>query len=227
MQKHLKLQSAKAEARSALTRHLKMLSDIREHSITANQSKSEFIYLMAIPIIYAAWEGFFRISCSICLRRICHRGRKSKRYNPKYSTLWLQKEPFINSFFDSILNNMQPGRAQTMTGGRFNALARLSDNLNRWHETPLDHLTDFDKLVMTHSNVNRDITQLNAEIIGIDLAGIDFSRIDELLNRRNQIAHGGIINYPREETVENLINYTERLINSFHTSVENWLSSSR
>jgi hypothetical protein len=227
MRKHLRLQSAKSEAQSALARHLKILSDVQDHSITRNTEKDQFLYLMAIPVIYAAWEGFFRISCSICLRRKCYVGKKSKNYDAIYSTLWLQKEAFVSSFLTSLVNGMQLGRAQKKIGqGQFNAISKFSENLAEWHERPLNHLADFDKLVMTHSNVNREVTELNADIIGIDLSTIDFSRIDELVNRRNEIAHGGMVNYPTETTIVELLQYTQILIGAFHACVGTWLDAS-
>lgn len=227
MGKHLRLASAKAEIRSALSRHQRMLDDVRLHSMTNNQAKNEFLYLMAIPVIYAAWEGFFRISCSICLRRKCLVGAKSKKYDSSYSTLWLQKEPFLSSFLQSLVSAMQLGRVQKKLGnGQFNAIAKFSANLGEWRDRPLDHLADFDALVMTHSNVNKDVTAINCGIIGIDLSGVDFSRLDELLNRRNEIAHGGMMALPSEDIVEKLLVYTHDLIDAFHDSVCSWLSSS-
>lgn len=227
MSKHLRLQSAKLEAKIALARHIKILEDVKFFSVTSNPLKQEFLYLMAIPVIYAAWEGYFRISCSICLRRKCQRGKKSKAYESTYSTLWLQKEKFVSSFLDSLTSAMQLGRVQKKIGnGRFNAIAKFSDSLGQWRERPLDHLTDFDKLVMTHSNVNKDVAEINSEIIGINISTIDFSKLDELLNRRNEIAHGGMLNYPNDIVVIGLLEYTQNLISQFHSSVDQWLSAS-
>jgi hypothetical protein len=223
---HLKLNSAKNEIRSALDRHLQMLEDVRTHSITNNEEKKEFLYLMAVPVIYAAWEGYFRLSCSICLRRKCYRGKKSKCYESSYSTLWLQKETFVASFLQGLVASMQLGRVQKKIGnGQFNAISKFSSNLGNWREQPLDHLTDFDKLVMTHSNVNKEVTEINSKIIGLNLDLVNFSRIDELLNRRNEIAHGGIRNSIGEDDVKNLIDYTKELIAGFHGAVDTWLHS--
>lgn len=227
MSKHLRLQSARSEAKNALERHLKMLDEVLDHSVTRNVDKDKFLYLMAIPVIYAAWEGFFRISCSICLRRKCQLGKKSKRYEFDYSTLWLQKESFVTSFLDTLVSGMSLGRAQKkLNQGQFSAISKFSRSLADWHERPLNHLADFDKLVMTHSNVNKEVAQLNAAIIGVDVAEVDFSRIDELLNRRNEIAHGGIVTYPTENTVIDLIRYTKKLITGFNGCIGRWLEIS-
>lgn len=227
MTRHLPLTSARQEIKSARTRHQKMLADIRHHSISNNQGKDEFLFLMAIPVIYAAWEGYFRLACSICLKRQCYVGRKAKQYNGKYAALWLQKEGFFDSFLQRLINSMQLGRApKRVNAGKFIAVSEFAGKMGQWLETPINHLSDFDELVMTYSNVNRDVAELNSGVIGLDISGVDFSKLDELLNRRNQIAHGGLVDYPREDTVIQLLDYTGRLIDSFHESVEAWFANS-
>jgi len=79
---------------------------------------------------------------------------------------------------------------------------------------------------MTYSNVNKDVALLNSAVIGLDISQVDFSRLNELLNRRNEIAHGGLVNYPRESNVVELLDYTGTLIDSFHSSIEAWLVNS-
>ncbi|WP_322881100.1 MAE_28990/MAE_18760 family HEPN-like nuclease [Pandoraea sputorum] len=227
MARHLPLTSAKQETRSARNRHKAMLDNIRLHSITNNVEKQDFLFLMAVPVIYAAWEGYFRIACSICLRRQCHIGQKARKYGAKYSTLWLQKESFFDSFLQNLFNAMQLGRAQKkLNAGKFTALSEFSHKLAGWLEQPINHLSNFDDLVMTYSNVNRDVVLLNCGVIGINVDNVDFSKLNELLNRRNDIAHGGIVDYPREATVNELLDYTAGLIDSFHASVETWLVGS-
>lgn len=226
MVRHLKLQSAKAELTDALQRHLGMLSNINLHCIVNNREKNEFLYLMAVPVIYAAWEGYFRISCSICLRRICYREKKAKLYPEKYAALWLQKESFVDSFLQLLFNSMQIGRPQKkLNAGKFNALAKFSTDTRNWLERPVNHLYNFDDLVMTYSNVNKEVALLNSEIIGFQVGEIDFSRLDELLNRRNEIAHGGIVDYPREQTINELLNYTRGLINGLNLAIIEWLQA--
>ncbi|MRJ21332.1 hypothetical protein FRT60_13470 [Pseudomonas haemolytica] len=221
---HLRLPSAKTEAKQALERHLQILSDIRERCISNNQANDGFLYMMAIPIIYAAWEGYFKISCSICLRRYCIRGRKVKGYDNMYAALWLQKEGFLASFLQKLLNTMSLGTPpKKQAAGKFNILSDFTSDMKLWLERPVDHFTDFDSLVMTHSNVNKGVAELNSKIIGLDISHIDFGRLDNLLEQRNSIAHGGFVAYPTLNNIDELLIYTKNLIESFHASIIDWL----
>jgi hypothetical protein len=224
--KHLKLVEAKSEAKEALRRHLDILDNIEKHTLTNNQEKDEFLYLMSIPIIYAAWEGYFRIACSICLRRTCHRGKKIKNYSNEYSTLWLQRESFVESFLTKLFNSMALGKQpKKLNSGRYNALTDFTGNIKNWLEEPADHLKNFDDLVMTYSNINKEVTELNSKIIGFDISAINLGRLDDLLGRRNNIAHGGLIDYPKENTITELLEYTRQLLKDFHSSIDTWLAT--
>lgn len=224
MKRHIKLNEARAESDAALLRHKEILDNIEKHAITNNPDKDEFLYLMSIPVIYAAWEGFFRISCSICLRRKFFKGKKVKRYDESYAALWLQKEGFLNSFLDRLFSSMNLGKPpKNANAGRYHALASFTGSIMQWLETPADHLQNFDDLVMTHSNVNKDVALINCKIIGIDVSGLSFGRLNDLLGRRNEIAHGGLIDYPSEQVVIDLLSYTNGLLNDFNQAVNDWL----
>lgn len=227
MTRHLKFHDARAEAKKALERHLDILNNIKKHCITNNHEKDEFLYLMSIPVIYAAWEGFFRISCSICLRRKFHREQKFKLYDDAYATLWLQREGFVDSFFDKLFNSVSLGKKpKKLSTGRYGALTNFTGKIKEWLEKPANHLTNFDELVMTYSNINKEVTELNSTIIGLDLTNVKLGRLDDLVGQRNNIAHGGLIDYPKENTINDLIDYTENLLNEFHSSVTAWLRNS-
>ena len=223
---HLPKRGATKELDDALVRHLNILSDLQKWCIDENRAKEPFFYLLAIPIIYSAWEGYFRITCSICLRRLCHQGRRIRTFDHKYTTLWLQREGFVESFLQSLLNSMTPGRdSRKISPGRFNALAKFSENTSQWLDQPINHATNFDDLVMTYSNVNPEVAKLNCGIIGIDVTNVDFSKLNEIIERRNNIAHGGLIQYPRETNVVELIAYSRTLLNSFGGSVKTWIAT--
>ncbi len=182
---------------------------------------------MSIPVIYAAWEGFFRISCSICLRRKFHVERKLKSYEDAYATLWLQRESFVDSFFDKLFNSVSLGKKpKKLNTGRYGALTIFTGKIKEWLEKPANHLTNFDELVMTYSNINKEVTELNSTIIGLDITNVKLGRLDDLVGQRNNIAHGGLIDYPKENTINDLIDYTENLLTEFHTSVTLWLKNS-
>jgi hypothetical protein len=223
---HLKKRAAQGEAAYALKSHLDILADVRKWCLTENEGKEKFYYLLALPIVYSAWEGFFRVSCAICLRRNCVLGNKAKSYRAAYSTLWLQKESFLESFFRTLFNSMSLGKDnRKINAGRFHSLTDFVSDLNAWLDNPLDHAQDFDKLVMTYSNVNEDIARLNCGIIGIDVTGIDFSKLNEVVGRRNDVAHGGLIAYPDEAKIVELVVYTENLLKQFPGRIVAWLQA--
>lgn len=226
MTNHLSKSSARTEINDALARHLEILDNVTKCCITSNGEKEQFYYLLAIPIIYSAWEGYFRVVCSICLRRICIRGVKAKKYKHQYSALWLQRESFTESFIKTLFNSMTLGTDIRKTNpGRFKALSKFSSDINNWLESPINHAVNFDRLIMTYSNVNQDVVKLNCEIIGIDIVTVDFSKLDELLSRRNDISHGGLINYPKEDEVKELVLYTDSLLKSFNACIVAWIKA--
>lgn len=222
---HLQKRDATKEIHAALQRHLKLLEGLEKWCITENSTKEPFFYLLAIPILYSAWEGYFRLTCSICLRRLCHQGRRVRKFDYKYTTLWLQREGFVEAFLKNLFNSMTPGRAiKKANAGRFNALATFSEKTSQWLDRPIKHTENFDDLVMTYSNVNPEVAKLNCDIIGIDVTTVDFSKLNEILERRNNIAHGGLINYPNEDTLISLINYARSLLTQFDSCVNLWVS---
>jgi hypothetical protein len=216
---------ARAEVNDAKSRHDALLEEVRDHCVTRNSSKLEIYYLLAIPVVYAAWEGYFKLVCSICIKRQCDSAVKAKDYSQKFAALWLQKEPFFLSFLDKTTAAMQLGRTVKAGGKQFLPLVELSEKLAHWHDNPVDDSVDFASLVMTHSNVNADVAKINAVAIGLDLRGVTFGKLDELLSRRNDIAHGGLLTYPKEHEVIELIDYALRLIDTFNTSAVNWIST--
>jgi hypothetical protein len=221
---HLRLSSAKLEAKQALNRHLKILDDINSRCIASNTANDGFLYLMSIPIIYAAWEGYFKIACSICLRRHCRPGQKVSSYPDIYAALWLQKEGFLASFLQKLLNTMTLGTPPKKKGaGKFDSLTEFTSSMKAWLGSPVDHLIDFDSLVMTHSNVNKSVAELNAKIIGLDVSNVSLGRLDSLLEQRNSIAHGGLITYPTKINVEETLDYARNVITEFHQAVVTWL----
>lgn len=222
---HLRLTSAKLEARQALDRHLRILDDINSRCVVSNTTNDGFLYLMSIPIIYAAWEGYFKIACSICLRRHCRPGKRVSSYSDIYAALWLQKEGFLESFLQRLLNTMTLGAPSRPSAGKFNILTEFTGAMKTWLGAPVDHLIDFDALVMTHSNVNKKVAELNAKILGLDISNVRLGRLDTLIEQRNNIAHGGLITYPTRANIEDTLKYARELITEFHEAVIDWLNA--
>ncbi|WP_156403512.1 MAE_28990/MAE_18760 family HEPN-like nuclease [Achromobacter sp. Root170] len=217
--------AARAELVDAKQRYTDMLAEFEGRCVVNNAAKDGFLYLMAIPVIYSAWEAYFKMTMSICLKRLHSQSRKANRCDASYVALWLQKEGFVTGFLQNLLNAMNPGTdiSKKLNMGKFKALADFSRDMAIWHSKPVP-AQRFEDLVMTHSNINRAVVEANAEIIGLDLNSLNFGRLDELLSRRNDISHGGLVALPQEATVQALFGYVKNLISDFHCAVLRWLS---
>jgi RiboL-PSP-HEPN len=216
--------SARAEVADAEKRHVEFLGEIRRVTVTENTANEKYSYLMAVPMIYSVWEGYFRLACSICFKRI-HLTGKAKDQEDAYATLLLQREPFVESFLRNLLNSMVPGKAAIPKAGkgRYGAMRDFLPELKGWLEGTTPSSIDFDELVMTFSNVNRDVVELHADIIGLNLKNLEYGRLNELISRRNDIAHGGFVQFPTEADVISLLDYAELLIRKFNSSVHRWV----
>lgn len=218
--------AARTELTDAKQRYTMMLLEFEQRSVVNNKAKDGFLYLMAIPVIYSAWEAYFKMTMSICLKRMHNQSMKANRCNSSYVALWLQKESFVTGFLQNLLNAMNPGTdvSKKINMGKFKALAEFSKDLAQWHSKPVP-VQKFEDLVMTHSNINKAVVEANAEIIGLDINAISFGRLDELLSRRNDISHGGLVTPPPENAVQDLFIYVRNLITDFHSAALKWLST--
>ncbi len=227
MARHLTLRAARQELAAAKQRHMSLLNDLKRHCVDENTTREGFKYLLAIPIIYAAWEGYFKISFTLCIKRKCQSTLRARAYPGIYRTLWLQKQPFVKSYLASLVNAMQPGKpVSPKTGSQYKALATFSENFAHWLEEPVDHASGFEGLVMTHSNVDHSVLTLNSEVIGLDLTGVPVGRLDSMVGRRNEISHGGLLTYPTEAEVIELVAFCGNLITSVDGKIRDWLASS-
>ena len=100
--------------------------------------------------------------------------------------------------------------------------------ITRWlASSPLDANVDADSLVMTFSNVNPDVVQLNAEALGMatftDFVAIKFGRLHSLVGLRNNIGHGGTLAPPANSEFTDLWGFTEQLIEDYSETFKSWL----
>ena len=154
------------------------------------------------------------------------RNRTAGSYSKEYITLWLQRESFLTSFYKALLNSIDLNvHHKPVNKARFNALTDFQANVSDWLNKPFNTSTNFDKLVMTYANVNGDIAKLNADVIGLDVSSVDFSPLNELLQRRNEISHGGLINLIDESDANRIANYAENLLNQFGSATKTWLQA--
>jgi hypothetical protein len=227
MARHLTLTAARQELAAARVRHIALLDDVRRHCIDENTIRDPFKHLSAVPIIYAAWEGYFKISFTLCIKRKCQSTIKARSYPGIYRTLWLQKQPFVQSYLSTLVAAMQPGKAiSPKTGSQYKALASFSDKFSQWLDAPVDHASGFEDLVMTYSNVDYKVLALNSEVIGLDISGVPVGRLDGMVGRRNEISHGGLLTYPTESEVDELVTFCRNLISGIDGKIASWLKTS-
>lgn len=227
MARHLTLPAARQELAAARERHLSLLDEVRKHCIEENPVREGFKYLLAVPIIYAAWEGYFKISFTLCIKRKCQSTVKAKSYPGIYRTLWLQKQPFVQSYLGTLVAAMQPGNPLSpKTGNQYKALATFSEKLAQWLDAPVDHATGFEDLVMTYSNVDQKVLALNSEVIGLDITGVPVGRLDSMVGRRNEISHGGLLTFPTEVEIDELVKFCGNLIIGVDDKIVAWLPTS-
>ena len=93
----------------------------------------------------------------------------------------------------------------------------------------LDIAINTDDLVMTFSNVNPDVVELNARSIGLDdferFRDLRLGRLHDLVGQRNDIGHGAIIDPPANDTFKDLLQFTEKLIEDYCAVFIEWIQN--
>jgi hypothetical protein len=184
---------------------------------------------MAVPIVYSAWEGNFRVVVSICLRRLHDSKLAAGKYDGKALALWFLKSPAYQSFRAKVLNFSDPFRDDTQREGKglYEATSEFLSLVSPWLDSALQApIGGHDKLVMTFSNVGPRVVKANAGAIDLDLAKVDLGRLNQLVQQRNEIGHGGLFTPPGEKELGELIGYTSGLIKSFNRAARSWLQKS-
>jgi hypothetical protein len=91
----------------------------------------------------------------------------------------------------------------------------------------LDQTINTDDLVMTFSNVNPDVVDLNARAIGIadfpKFKSLKLGRLHDLVGQRNDIGHGAIIEPPANGTFISLLEFTENLVKDYCDVFISWM----
>lgn len=215
---------ARAELRGSRDSHLEILREIKKRAVDDNLHRDKYLHLMAIPVVYATWEGYFKTAMGVCFKRVHSPNQRPRVLDHKFSTLWLQKESFVSTFLQQLLNAMNPGAGDDgrPKAGKFNALAQFSQSISAWLASPMP-VRSFTDLVMTFSNVNERVVKANADVIALDISTIDFSHLNQLLSLRNDLAHGGLVQLPDSAVVVRMLDYTKTLIEEFDRAAIAWL----
>ena len=216
------LKEAKEEITNLKADCLNLLKQVDTYGVKDPSGNREVIFrLLAMPIIYSAWERTFTISLSVLLRIVREYSKTAGELSPNLQALWLQKASFFTSFQASAETNHKPGK------GKYKKLTEFLSELDSWRSVPVDTKISLDDVVMTFSNVDKKVVELNAIAIGIDqytaFLAIDLSKLNELVARRNDIGHGGPFNPPQDHEFDELLAYTVKLITDFCEVLISWL----
>lgn len=230
----LKLELDKTKVES-----LEFLDSIKQINTFIGQSnepeKEEMFRIIAIPMIYSSWEGFFTETMSVCLNSLKLSDREAFKYSSEIRALWLQKEPFFSQYIDMIKNiydidshqsitRTGPQLKKKITKGTFKLTSKVIDHIDIFNHKALSDC-DVSDLVMTFSNVNEAVVQINFDAIGLDYSNLDLSQLGEVVGLRNSLGHGEFRSRIPPRKFNSLILYVENLINELNISTTKWLDN--
>ncbi len=185
--------------------------------------RPDIFRLMAVPMIYSAWERAFRISTAVAIRHLVENAPTVAHLSADQKALLLQRESFFKSFSDKkplSRGARGPGK------GEFETLSDLLAQFDIWSFSKANLGTDAEEYVMTFSNVDHNVLRLHEKILGAGLTvdkstglPIDLAPLGELLNRRNDISHGGSMQPPGEKNLDNLFEFANSLVTSYCDSM--------
>lgn len=186
-------------------------------------NRPDIFRLMAVPMIYSAWERAFRITTAVAIRFSVESVPTAGQLAPEQRALVLQKEPFFQSFMEKSKSS------KGVRGPRkseFEALSEFLAKFEKWAQSKTGTGIDPEEYVMTFSNVDHLVLRLHERVLGVGptiekTSGqpLDLAPLGELLNRRNDISHGGSIQPPGERNLNSLFIFTETLITSYCDSM--------
>ena len=190
--------------------------------------------LVATPFLYAVWERCFRTSFGVMAMVIRSNSANPSKMSYEQAALWLQKEPFLTSFTDKIrqrtpdLDSALSRKA--VTSSAYKNLVEFLGKLISWHGQSLQNVPADTDLVMTFSNVNLAVLEVNAEATGLSKL-VEFEafrrragRLDDLVGRRNDIGHGTLATPPGPREFNDLAELVNKvLIQEFCELSQTWI----
>lgn len=209
---------------------LALLADLNEFSPPDATGKyNETFRLMAVPMLYASWERCFTMCHSIALRVIRDMTKAAMDLNGPQRAIWLFQTPFYQSYIARVNKDSMDYANEKIKKGHFSNLSDFITKTDEWLKKSLDQSIAVEGLVMTCSNVNPDVVDINAQSIGINeirqYKALRLGRLHDLVGRRNGIGHGALIHPPSNDVFIDLWSFTETLINDYSNLFIEWLSS--
>lgn len=193
-----------------------------------NGKYSTTFRLIATPMLYSVWERCFTLCHAVGLRFIRDMTLKAIDLDPSQRSIWLLHTPF----YKSLTSRLREGFASApkkIKKGQFSLLCEFLPKLDEWLLNGLDRSIPTDSLVMTFSNVNPDVVELNALALGIadfpQFKSLKLGRLNDLVGQRNDIGHGAVISPPSNDTFQDLWDFTETLITQYCGVFSDWICS--
>ncbi len=184
--------------------------------------------LMAIPMLYAVWERCFVLCHSIGLKLLRDLTTHTHALSPSQRALWLQKASFYESYRMKLQQTARSSKSKPGKGS-FAPLCEFLEELEKWEQQPISQSQDVGELVMTFSNVNPEVVSVNAETLGIatdsKFQSLNLGRLNDLVGRRNDIGHGGLVTPPGERDFASLWKYTEELVTDYCDAFISWIAT--
>lgn len=182
--------------------------------------------LIATPMLYSTWERCFTLCHAIALRLIRDVTVTTSALSAPQRSIWLLRSPFYRSLVDRLRNSTS---SLKISKGEFSLLCDFFPALDNWLLSGLDQTINTDDLVMTFSNVNPDVVDLNARAIGISdfpkFKALKLGRLNDLVGQRNGIGHGAIIEPPANGIFTSLLEFTENLVQDYCDAFISWMES--
>jgi hypothetical protein len=183
-------------------------------SVPASRTDTTRAYL--IPMLYAYWERFFRISFSEYLRVLSSVTAKLSDCHVPIALLRVRRE------LSAFAKDAKAGRIHELSDSySFCELSRLFEEFSVWLRGTLA-FRDPEKWVTTGGNVQFTILEKNCQDVGLAIDSVKqslrrskslFQELKDLVDQRNSIAHG--------ETFEPVSSYKWEQSKSFVLEIMN------
>ncbi|MEZ9199135.1 MAE_28990/MAE_18760 family HEPN-like nuclease [Shewanella sp. 10N.286.54.B9] len=223
----------KSDSLEILT-NIKNIHDVLSASPTNQNLPAEFRKI-SVPMIYSAWESHFTASIAVCFRALKDINKSANEHSSTIRAIWLQQESFFSKYIDMIKNiydiDSHKSLSEKMTNmkrkvrkGHFKLTTDVLDSIDTFNSTGLNKQVNVDDLVMTFANVNKVVTEMNMDVIGLDHGSLDLSQLDALVGLRNAFGHGQFTTNVGKRQFLQMLSYADQLVNGLYQEVEVWLS---
>ena len=137
------------------------------HPAAAGTAYPETYRLLALPMLYSLWERCFTLCHSIALRLLRESCANPRAMKASERAIWLIQASFYQSLIAKLTIYTPGDRSTKPKRAHFPALCDFLAELDGWFSQPLDTSLDTEALVMTFSNVNPEVVELNTTAIGV------------------------------------------------------------